>query len=300
VNKSTDQQIACKQCGKPLVIAYDELRKLYHHHCECWDLFLPLAVNSGEVWKTAVERSEAELGGNRLENLPVSSPEREACKKELRAKLEAEKLNPPVTVKPSTMIIRDPAEIRPTLQIAKREIEEVLNWHRELHQPMRLLLNQAIRIGAKLRGWRDLVPHGRWLEWCQQNIPEIHERMVQNYIRLWDNHEWLATRLNYETVSYLEEQPTIKGALALLADRRKAERPALVKEKRGFRPREIQTEVTIEPCPSDASSESEPVRPRKMEELPLESLPREIHISTEQLAKLCPTCRATLLEGMVA
>ena len=113
MNESNGRQLACKQCGKPLVIAYDELRKLYHHRCECWDSFLPLAVNSAEAWKTAGERFEAELVGNRPENLPVSSPEREARKRELRARLEAERLNPPTTVKPSTMIIRDPAEVHP-------------------------------------------------------------------------------------------------------------------------------------------------------------------------------------------
>jgi hypothetical protein len=120
MNESNGRQLACKQCGKPLVIAYDELRKLYHRHCGCWDLFLPLEVNSAEAWKTATQRFEAELAGNRPENLPLSSPEREAHKRELRAKLEASELTPPVTVKPSTMIIRDPDEILLPRPITRR------------------------------------------------------------------------------------------------------------------------------------------------------------------------------------
>jgi hypothetical protein len=99
MNESTDRQLVCKKCSKPLIITYDELRKLYHHHCECWDLFLLLAVNSAEAWKTAVQRFEAELAGNRPENLLVSSPEREARKRELRARLAKERLAPAWTVK---------------------------------------------------------------------------------------------------------------------------------------------------------------------------------------------------------
>lgn len=231
------------------------------------------------------------------------------------------------------LIIPDPKEIRPYREIPTREIEEVVRWHHELHQPTRLLLNQAIRIGSKLRNWRALVPHGRWREWCEQNIPQIHERMIRRYIQLWDHREWLEQKLEIGHVSDLEELPSIRQALALLADKRRSECPpsAPAKEKRGTRPREIKVETTVGSSQlttdavsdwqqqttipareieaettlelgisGDASNRSEAaVRPERIAEPERPAVPREIPvtISADQLAALCPACRAIVQGG---
>jgi hypothetical protein len=165
-------------------------------------------------------------------------------------------------------------------------------WHRELCEPMRMMFNRAARIGCKLRSWHDLIPHGKWLEWCRQNIPEIHERSIQNYLRLWDNHEWLVARLNTKPDSDLEELPTIKEALALLADKRKADQPAPIKEKRASR----RQQIDVEACPLGSDEDTKTVRPQIINAPPEPAAPSQILISAEQLTTLCPQCRA-LLKG---
>src|SRR5215469_4298674 len=105
----------------------------------------------------------------------------------------------------SELVLPDLDEIRSSQPITPKEIQKVLIWHRELHEPMRMILSRAIRIGGKLRCWHDLIPHGKWLKWCSANLSEINQRTIQYYLQLWENREWLETRPNTKPVSDLPE-----------------------------------------------------------------------------------------------
>jgi hypothetical protein len=142
----------------------------------------------------------------------------------------------------SELIWPDQAEIRPARPIPNKEIEQVLVWHRTLQYSM---LERAFDIGFKLRCWHDLVPRGRWQEWCQQNISAIPERTVRMYLQLWDNNEWIKARIGNalpigQNVE-VEEFPSIRQALALLPKRQSAKPPS--KRKVAFRVREVETET---------------------------------------------------------
>jgi hypothetical protein len=127
----------------------------------------------------------------------------------------------------SSLTISDPDEIRTMRLIPKKEIIEVIRWDQELHDLRAMVLKRAFEIGFKLTSWRDLVPHGKWLKWLSQNLPEIGERRSQQYIQLWEHHEWLEAKFKSETVSDLPELPGIKDALILIQQKNRKERETL-------------------------------------------------------------------------
>jgi hypothetical protein len=111
------------------------------------------------------------------------------------------------------LVIADPDDIRPARPIPQRDIDQVVRWHRELARSM---LDRAIEIGCKLRCWHDLIPHGRWLEWIRINIPEISERSVQVYLKLWDNNELIKAHFKSAAAADLIDEPSIREALAII------------------------------------------------------------------------------------
>jgi hypothetical protein len=133
------------------------------------------------------------------------------------------------------------------------------------------MLERAFEIGFRLRCWHDLIPRGRWLEWRQQNIPEIPERTARMYLQLWDNSEWIKARIGNALPigQNVEELPSIRQALALLPKRQSAKLPS--KRKVATRVREVETETT----------------PSVPDDLPV-TLP-----STEEIAETEPDLEAT-------
>jgi hypothetical protein len=124
----------------------------------------------------------------------------------------------------SKLVVADPNEIRPARPIPKKGIAEVIKWHHEVITSGRSALEKAFKIGSRLRGWHDLIPHGRWLEWVKENLP-ISERTVRVYVQLWDNHERIEAyfQIGRASADLVEAKsidvtnaPSIHKALALL------------------------------------------------------------------------------------
>jgi hypothetical protein len=192
-----------------------------------------------------------------------------------RTVLPSVKINVPAA---GPLVMPDENEIRPLRPIPRKDIDELIRWDRELRRPERMLLERAFDIGFKLTCWRDLIPHGQWLKWLEQNIPEIPDRSVRRYIQLWENREWLLGRFEIGHVANLEVDalPGIRQAVKALEDKR---RP---KEKRAHLStvREIQAEVTPE-SPATVA-DSKPVELVRLE-------------PDQPVAQCCPTCGRPLL-----
>jgi hypothetical protein len=169
----------------------------------------------------------------------------------------------------SKLILPEQEEIRSARPIPKAEIQEVVVRHQRLHNPMRLLLTEAYFIGHKLRGWHDLIAHGKWLKWCAANIPEIHERTIQRYLKLAENQKWLESefqkRREMGLVSDLKDLPGIKDSLLMIEDRERKQKfqktkPASpIKPAKPAKPIEIEAKVTSASNPvSDHSPAPQP------------------------------------------
>jgi len=145
----------------------------------------------------------------------------------------------------SEIIVPNPDEIRPARPIPRKEIDQLIWMHRDLGRAM---LDRAFEIGFKLRCWHDLIPHGRWLQWCEQNIAEISQRSIQVYLKLWDNNELIKQRIQKRSIAAdLEDVPSVSIREALSYVPKKAP-----KEKRASRPiRDIQT-ATVPSHPDEA------------------------------------------------
>jgi hypothetical protein len=187
------------------------------------------------------------------------------------------------------LIIRDPDDIRPVRKIPQKDIDEVVSWHHELHDLRRMTLNRAFAIGFKLGSWHALIPHGKWLKWLEQNIPEIPQRTARLYIQLWENHEWLRTRFKSAESADLSELPPIKDALVLLSNKRAQERSAPAKEKRAMRTRDVEAIATTLVAPDPDSPKEQAVEcPTKIvEPNPFEAPNPDDCTST---VKRCPAC----------
>jgi hypothetical protein len=196
-----------------------------------------------------------------------------------------------MSLQDSGIVIPDSDEIRPARPIPQKEIDEVKRKHMAIAHAV---LSSALEIGFKLCCWRDLIPHGRWMDWCRQNIPNISERSVRVYLRLWDHNDLIQAHLKNGSAADLAELPSIREALTWIPSKQST--PAR-KEKRASRRRQVDIEATVDVSPSEVSPDSQPARLEKMEAEPvLESESHEIRITVDQLTALCPTCRV-LLKG---
>jgi hypothetical protein len=196
-----------------------------------------------------------------------------------------------MSLQDSGIVISDPDEVRPSRPIPQKEIDEVNVSHVSLAQAV---LRTALQIGFKLRCWHDLIPHGQWLKWCRRNLPNISERSIQVYLRLWDHSDLIEARIKNAAAADLMELPTIREALTWITPKPsqppKPSNPAR-KEKRASRPRPVDIEATVDASPSEVSPDSQPVRPERMEDArPLGGPEAKL------LAALCPSCRALLEE----
>jgi hypothetical protein len=109
------------------------------------------------------------------------------------------------------------------------------------------LLERAFEIGFRLKCWRDLVPHGKWLKWLEQHVPQISERTISRYIRLWDNNEWLKSKLlNQPPLADLSEIPTIREAEALI-QAKESNKPRGPKRKVGSLPKSKEKQASLQP-----------------------------------------------------
>jgi hypothetical protein len=143
------------------------------------------------------------------------------------------------TLQDGGIVIRDPGEIRPARRIPQKEIDEINVSHVSLAQAV---LRTVLQIGFKLRCWHDLIPHGRWMEWCNQEPPNISERSVRVYLRLWDHNDLILARLKTADAADLTELPSIREALTWIPSKQSPP----VKEKRAFRRRQVDIEVTVD------------------------------------------------------
>jgi hypothetical protein len=179
------------------------------------------------------------------------------------------------------IIIPDRDEIRPRRKITRAEIADVLEKHQQLKLQCRSTLDRAFEIGLKFRCWHDLIPHGKWLQWLRQNIPEISERSVQVYLSLWDNKEAIEAHFKSADSADLAEEPSIKNALDFVSSRRTV-KIKLTTERSNVRSvtyaiRETQpitaTSYLRDSVPEDNDQQVEPVSDASIEssEMPLES-----------------------------
>jgi Protein of unknown function (DUF3102) len=197
------------------------------------------------------------------------------------------------------LTIRDDEEIRPDRLIPQKDIDEVNVRHRSLAQAV---LTTALEIGFKLRSWRDLMPHGKWLKWCAINLPNISERSIQVYLKLWEHNDLIQAHLKSAAAADLPEPtefPSIRDALSWIKSPAPVSRP---KEKRTTRPRQLDIEATVIPRPTSDSTDPASAKQIRSQKQPpclpeppqTEPLPPQISITAEQLTQLCPQCRALL------
>jgi hypothetical protein len=136
----------------------------------------------------------------------------------------------------SDLVLPDEDEIRTVRPISQKEIEEVIDLHLNLQKGTLYLLEIAFKIGFKLRCWKNLIPHGKWLKWLEQNAPQISDRNASRYLRLWDNSEWLKPKLKSANVADLDEISTIREAEALIQTK-ESNKPRGPKRKVGDLPK---------------------------------------------------------------
>jgi hypothetical protein len=234
----------------------------------------------------------------------------------------------------SELTLSDPEEIRPRRPIQQKEIDQLLKDHWDLQKGSLFLLERAFEIGFRLRCWHDLLPHGQWLKWLEKHIPQISERTITNYLRLWDNNEWLRTKFpNQQKIADLSEIPTVRDALTLIQakdankprgappkrkvgvtiqkrDRRTAGEQAaalaVVAQTAGAvlnLPLPVQ-EIPVEVVPNKESPNAETFLPAAVEPEEIDDETNAAHYCATDLkqsaphfwARLCPRCRA-ILEG---
>jgi len=199
----------------------------------------------------------------------------------------------------------DSDEIRPARPIPQSEITRVINLHNQMLDLRRMALNRAIDIGFKLRCWRDLIPHGKWLQWCRANLSTIHERTIRNYIDLWDEHELIRNHFKSESVSDLDEVAGVREALDFLAHWRAEHAKAPSCKKLPSTIKAIQKADSI--SEAEQFNQLEAIIEAGLPEATqtLDALDRldaqlkahPVSVRPELLARLCPVCRA-LLENL--
>jgi hypothetical protein len=157
----------------------------------------------------------------------------------------------------SDLSLPDEDEIRSARPISQKEIEEVVELHLNLQKGTLYLVEIAFKIGFKLSRWKDLIPHGKWLKWLEQNAPQISDRTASRYLRLWDNSDWLMPKLKSANVADSDEISTIRQA------------EALIQEKEANKPRgKIKRKVASFPKPKEEQASLQPVRDIQAETVP--------------------------------
>lgn len=95
---------------------------------------------------------------------------------------------------------------------------EIVRLHDDIWGARKRTLENAFRVGQLLSQQKSKIEHGEWMTWCQTHIPKIPERMIQRYMQLRENEDWLREHfLKTDTVSDLPFG--IRGALEALQDR---------------------------------------------------------------------------------
>ena len=126
-------------------------------------------------------------------------------------------------------IVRDDDNIRPDRPIPQQDIDEVIQLHEELLNLPKSSLEKAMKIGFKLRCWHDVIPHGKWMKWCELNIPGISSSASRRYIQLWDNQEIIWSEFKLLQRSNSDELPTITWALGLCRKKESPSKPEKIK-----------------------------------------------------------------------
>jgi Protein of unknown function (DUF3102) len=203
----------------------------------------------------------------------------------------------------SNLTIPDPDEIRTMRPIPKKEIIEVIRWDAELHDLRATVLKRAFEIGFRLTSWRGLVSHGKWLKWLSQNLPEIGERRSQQYIQLWEHHEWLEAKFKSETVSDLPDLPGIKDALVQIQQKNRKDRETLNRVS-DARPRT--KDKSIRTLPADPFEVE--VKVESNVDVSSPATPGPLHLAKIKphnsdlipSVQCCPTCGRPLPEAKIA
>jgi hypothetical protein len=113
------------------------------------------------------------------------------------------------------------AERRAQLESVEETPAVRIIWlHAEICDAPKMTLEKALMAGWELTDQKSKVgKHGKWRQWCAENIPQVPERSVQRYIQLFENREWLQEHYKTDTVSDLPVG--IRGALKAIQDRDK-------------------------------------------------------------------------------
>jgi hypothetical protein len=155
--------------------------------------------------------------------------------------------------------VRDAGDVRPAREISQSEIAEVLSMHGDLMDLPRTSLEKAIRIGEKLRGWRNLFPpRSGWHQWCADRIPHISRSTIERYIRAAD-HQGELLRVTNDAYS---EPLTLTQALNLLKDE-KTDTDPVEAAKPAKRPKQspVKPEPTPKPEPVEVEANVVPFEP---------------------------------------
>lgn len=89
-------------------------------------------------------------------------------------------------------------------EISATAVEEIKRLHGDNVSRAKQTIDDAIRIGEILSQIKEVVRHGSWIDWVQQNCP-FGARQAQKYISIYDRREQIKNDLS----SHLDDQTLI-------------------------------------------------------------------------------------------
>jgi hypothetical protein len=126
----------------------------------------------------------------------------------------------------SGYIFRDLYGIHPDEQIQVQESVDRINQRfRELFGLRRKAIELVFEIGAELCELKENKVPGKWTEFCKAKFPTIHQRSLEDYMKLARERPWLESKyVKIESDSFFEVCPTMKLMLGDLQERNRDQR----------------------------------------------------------------------------
>jgi hypothetical protein len=233
----------------------------------------------------------------------------QVCRRRSQVTTKGDRLPNPVlwfgsdVYKDQTPATESPTRPPESLLISKADnkINRILAAHDEISLLGKKVLDKAIKLGGMLAEVREQIPHGEWLPWLEQNLPQIPDRTVQRYLQLWENRETIKEELQIRHDDGFAKLPTIQDALALIKKPKPAKRSTPPKGKRALRP--LQT-IEVDAVELHAAGGGDAVN---LAPVTVVATPADVAVGTpddpvedqlsSELPRCCPTCGRPWLEG---
>jgi len=97
------------------------------------------------------------------------------------------------------------------------DARQILAIHQEIQAAGQTVLERSRDVGRLLARQKANIPHGKWGQWCAENVPEIAPRTIVAYMAVSDRWETLEGWMGEQ------EDVSLRGALNYLAEVRREE-----------------------------------------------------------------------------